>query len=253
MAEQAKKYSVPIWAVVVAIVATIVLMKFCGGSKNVEKIDTASIKKQHIEDSISLLKQREIYEQHADSLKRVAIYYEFQYTMASARMGNVISENQKLINKRNSPPFGQIDTTQVIVPQEFINDCEGCFAQLEKTNDSAIAYKQETEALHAVMQAQNEADSQRIAQLEAEKLRLNKDYNDMRIAAEVNAKYLEPRRKVKTGLIGTFGNSFLPTGVGVGLMYEDKKDRNFGLEATFGNRPPMYEAFMYVPFTLRNK
>lgn len=252
MADPKYKLMIPIWAVAVAIIATIVLMKFCNGGKPVKKIDTAVIEKQHIEDSIAMDRERIRHQNEVDSLKSVFQQKEFDYIIASMRIDNVVQENKSLIAKHKARPPVNVGAGITTVPQEFIDDCEGCFTQLIKTNDSAVAYKQEAEALRAVMAAQNEADSQRIAQLEQDKLRLNKHYNDMRIAAEVNAKYLEPRRKVKTGLAGTFSDSFLPNGVGVGLMYEDKKDRNFGVEALFGNRPPLYVARVYVPFTLLN-
>lgn len=253
MAEQIKKSPIPMWAVIAAsIIITLLFIKFCTNNKS-EKIDVKPVKQTHADDSVRMVEEAKKYKQQADENLRRAQEAEQKYEKASSSLASMVEENKRLLNNRKPVVAVQTGDGITTVPQEFIDDCEGCFTQLAKTNDSAIAYQQEAQALRAVMEAQNTADSQRIVQLEADKLRLNKSYNDMRIAAEVNAKYLEPRRKVKTGLIGTFGSSFLPTGVGVGLMYEDKKDRNFGLEATFGNRPPAYEAFMYVPFTLRNK
>lgn len=254
MAEQAKKLGIPMWAIiVVSIIITILFMKFCTNNNPPAKVDVRPIEQLHAEDSIRMANEARAYKRERDSFARSLAELKQKQETTYNSLTSVIAQNKQLIKNRIKTDFDSSLKGATVVPQEFIDDCEGCFTQLAKTNDSAIAYQQEANALRAVLEAQNQADSQRIAQLEADKLKLNKSYNDMRIAAEVNAKHLEPRRKVKTGLIGTFGNSFLPTGVGVGLMYEDKKDRNFGLEATFGNRPPAYEAFMYVPFTLRNK
>jgi hypothetical protein len=253
MAEKAAEYKpVHIWAAVAAgIILAVMFIKFCTNSGPVIKDGTTATVQQHDNDSITMAQQAQAYQQQVEALKRRAEQVEKKYAHADSSLRLIILQNKALIKARRSPQVAPTDTSTTIVPQEFIDDCEGCFTQLAKTSDSATAYQQETHALRTLLHAQNAADSQRIVQLESDKLALNKGYNDMRLEAEADAKRLAPRRKVKTGLIGTFGNSLLPNGVGIGLMYEDKKDRNFGLEATFGNRPPAYEAFMYVPFSLK--
>jgi len=250
-----KKQFIPTWAQI-AIVCIIILVcvKFCPSKPKPQDAQIAALKLQHEIDSVQALIRATLYADTIAAIKKDKERAFMQYQHATTDLNKTLAENKRLINKYQTTNYNQIvDSSAVLMPAEFVNDCKDCFTRLEITTDSIEYFKYQADAIQTLYISQSSIDSARIMELEKQKIKLNKDYNDMRMAAEVQAKALQPTRKIKTGIAARLNDKFLPNGVGPGLMYEDKKDRDFAVKALFGNGPPSYVVDVYVPFTFKNK
>ncbi len=253
MAEDNNRTIIPGWVQIAALAAIILLVvKLC--HKETKTVDTSAIQARHIEDSLRLIEISRRLSDSAAAIKERARINDSVMVSKDRKLKDLFIENRRLdslyTTKWISANFPSHDTDQVIVPNEFIDDCQSCFDQLDKTTKEADGYRLSASAMQELYINQSSIDSQRIDELEKQKLRLNKDYNDMRIAVEVNTRSLLPRRKIKTGIAGMVNNKFLPNGIGPGLMYEDKKDRNYSIKALFGSGQPLYVVDIFVPFSL---
>jgi len=126
------------------------------------------------------------------------------------------------------------DTGYVLAPNEYINECEGCF-------DALITYKKENQQLRferdsydTIMRAQASIQENRIAQLEKEKLAFAKAFSERTL---LNA---EPTRKLKASAMGMLNDLFIPNAGGAGLIYEDKKFNEYGAHVLLSSRGNIY-------------
>jgi hypothetical protein len=250
-----KKQFLPTWAQL-AILGVIILLviKFCPTKPKPQDAQIAALEAQHSMDSVEALIRATLYADTLAKLKKEKERALMQYEHASSDLNKTISLNRELIKKHNATDYSRIvDTSAVLMPCEFVNDCKDCFDRLEKTTDSVEFYRFAADQTQVLFISQASIDSARIDQLEKEKLKLNQQYNDMRISAEVNARSMESTWKIKTGIAGRLNDKFLPNGVGPGIMYEDKKGRDFSVKALFGSGPASYIIDVFVPFSFKNK
>lgn len=244
------KFAIPWWVLIILGVSiAFIYFKFCA-KHTIQDNSIASVYKQHIDDSIAhVQKERQLI----DSANKISSKLDSVNSLLAASnhsLQNIIIQNRKLVYKyKNQNRIS--DTGTILVPPDFVDDCKDCFTQLEKTTDSIDQYRYQANQMQVLYISQTQIDSQQIAECQAQKLRINKDYNTLRMAIEVNSKSLEPRRKLKIGIAGSFNNKLMPNGIGPGLMYEDKKDRNFGFKPIFGTGEPLYIVDIFVPFSLR--
>jgi hypothetical protein len=242
--------TIPPWVLILlGAIAVLLFLKFCFKNESIPPPNLDAIKKQHNLDSIEFEETKKKWQSERNDLTAQVQELNIKNESTTNHLNKILSDNKRLIDKFYSKPIpGKDSSGQTIVPNEFIDDCKDCFTQIAATSDTVEKYKSEAEGLRVLYVSAASIDSARIAELEKEKLKLNKDYNDIRIAAEVNAKYLEPRRKLKVGIAGMLNNKFLPNGIGPSFMYQDKKDRNIGYRPLFGNGEPMHIIDILVPF-----
>lgn len=239
----------PWWVyVLIGGIAVFILFKFCGRSKNDRNAIIANLENKHMQDSVKMAADSIEYQNNIYNIKKQITFKSDTINALGMQLNNIIKENRQLIYKyKNNDYIKNVDPSAVLMPQEFVEDCKDCFAQLEKTTDSVEEYKHESDMIKILWITQANLDSARIEKLEHEKLRLNKDYNDMRAAAEINTKTLTSKRKLKIGIAGMLNDKFLPNAIGPGLIYEDKKDRDFGFKPMFGKDGQRYIIDVHVP------
>lgn len=247
---QIKTIAIPWWAqLLMGAIVAIIFLRFCDGKKDntLQKI-AAAIQKQHLEDSIKYSKREKELKDSAHVIRQQLAANKLLLTNKDTELANTLAQNKVLIKKYNQQWHGMpVDTSATLVPAAFVNDCKDCFTQLEKTTDQAEQYKYQADQMQVLWMSQAAIDSARIMECDSARLRANKSYNDLRMAVEINTRSLEPRRKLKVGIAGRFDNQFLPSGVGPGIMYEDKKDRSFGFRPIYGNQQPAYILDVHVP------
>lgn len=241
----------PTWVLLaIGICLVVLLIKVCSGNKTTS-IDIRTLQAQHLRDSIAALQKEHAYQDTIAKIKQQIAVKNDSIKISSKRIDDLIAENKVLIQKRkntNAPASNYpVDTSATLVPAEFINDSEDCFTNLEKTNQAIEGYKQQVEVVQALYIDQAKIDSAQIADLQAQKIKLNKDYNDMRMAAEANAKAFAPKRSLKFGLAGQLNSLFLPNGIGPGVMYEDRKGRTVDAKAIYGSLQPTYVISVHAP------
>lgn len=233
-------------SIVVLVVACFLAIRFCNKPAVSTSSTIAEIQQRHLADSTrAALREQQLI----DSAGKIGAQVHALADSMQRREDDlqaVIEANKKLIANYKTATYA-VDTSATLVPADFINDCKDCFTKLEATTSAVEAYKNQANALQSLYIQQAVIDSAIIAELQAQKLKLNQDYNDMRIAAEVNARALTPKRQIKIGLAGQLSNVFLPNAVGPGIMYEDRKGRSIDAKAMFGNLQPTYVISVHAP------
>lgn len=249
--QRIKKLNAPLWVILTIIAICIfVVIKFCPTNKPLRDNQLAALQQQHVADSIEALRRSNIYADTIAAIKKEKDRLNAQYRQDTTNLRKIISENKKLIFKYKSTSYLPVDSSAVLMPHEFVDDCKDCFHRLELTTDSISYYKYHADAMQALYISQSAIDSAHIEELTKEKIQLNKNYNDARMAAEAFYGYtnISPKWQIKTGISARLNDKFLPNGIGPGLMYEDKKDRNIAIKAVFGSGPASYNVDVFVPF-----
>lgn len=210
------------------------------------------LEQRHIEDSIKFKRTVDEYNRALFKIAKQRDSISFIHETTTKSLIDIIKQDRAIIAKYEASKKPAKDASgQTVVPNEFIDDCKNCFTQLSATADTIEKFKSESAALEQLHVAQMQADSMHISELEAQKLSINKDYNNMGMAAAAWAKAAEPRRKIKIGIGAILNNKFLPNAVGPAFMYQDKKDRNIEYQPMFGNGEPMHVITVLVPFNWR--
>lgn len=224
------------------------------GCKNNKKKEAATASLQQrvdklIEDSIR--KEEELAE-NALTLE----YADGQLSLSQIRVG-VLEDSQVVLNdqitalrKRHVPITPNPDTNITTVPNQYINDCEGCFVALGKSQDLGLRYKAEADNRESLNLSKMNALNNRVKILELYNDQLSGDYRSV----------LDSLRKEKPSIrrtlyfsLGTMAiGQNLPNAVGAGFLYQDKKKRIFGVKYYIG-KESIYQAEVAIPLSLRFK
>lgn len=228
----------------------LVTFKYCGKKTytqaEVEAINLSdSLKKQDYIDSLDFTRgQLALQQERANTQQEMVTDLQKQMDSLTTKH-EVTKANIKWVPDNK-------DTGFVLAPNEYINECEGCFTLLGKYKKESGQLKFERDSYDSLMRQQADIQENRIKELDAERLRFNKLLNDCRLArAYVPA--CEPTRKLKYSIMGMFGNPFLPKGAGVGFIYEDKKFNEFGGHFLLTDDGPVYLLHIAKTISLRRK
>lgn len=236
---------VPAWVLIaIGALAVFLFIKYCTGGNVIQpiKIDNT----QHVQDSIEGAKREQAIRDTANRLAGQLVVARDSMDRRSRQLTELVNENKRLITRYRAATY-PVDTSATLVPAAFIDDCETCFSNLERTNQAMQGYKQQSELTQQLSIDQSKIDSTLISELQDQKLKLNKDYNDMRMAAETNGRLALPKRQFKIGLSGQLNSIFLPKAVGPSVMYQDKKGRSFDAKALYGSGPTSYVVSAHAP------
>lgn len=130
------------------------------------------------------------------------------------------------------------DTGFVLAPNEYINECEGCFNILDTYKKENIQLRFERNAYDTLMRKQSEIQSTRILDLEREKNTWKKAFTDLGYSNTKDT--IKVTRKLKISAMGMLNDLFLPNGGGGGLIYEDKKFNEYGAHVLLTGRGNIY-------------
>lgn len=243
---------IPAWAIfLIGAIIAILFLRFCTKvfDKKQTLIDTTSIQKQHIYDSLKSAARENALIDSAKKIRGRLDSVTARLKSTDAKINTIVAANKKLIAKANWGYFK--DTSASLVPAEFVNDCKDCLSQLQTSNDAIDKLRYEHDQITTLYLSQAQIDSIQLEECQQQKQKLNKQYNDIAMAINLNSKLFEPKRKLKIGIAGRLSDLFLPNGIGPVVMYEDKKDRNFGFRPIYGNGKPQYIIDVLVPFSLK--
>lgn len=231
----------------------LVTVKYCG-KKTYTQAEVDTLNTKHAVDQA----------EYMDSLDFVRGQLDLQQEKSNAqqdRMGDLEKQIDSLTAKHEitkaklqplSESFHLADTGFVLAPNEYVNECEGCFTLLGKYKKESGLLKFERDGFDSLLRMQNSINEDRVLQLEHERLQFNKMLNDCRLARAYGPT-CDTTRKVKLSLMGMFGNPFLPKGGGFGLIYEDRKFNEYGGHVVFTGSGNVYLLNIAKTISFRRK
>lgn len=141
------------------------------------------------------------------------------------------------------------DTTAVLVPNEYLNDCENCFTKLEDQNNLVNRYRNDINKLQDNWDKQTQLYQKRFKELDQEKLGF---YNKIQTLAQAQQKELD-KLKPHGRLYLSWGIIWkpLPWAAGAGLMYQNKYNLIWGAKWYYGSQGHMIETTINFPLSLK--
>jgi len=241
--------------VLIAGVLILVVALFKGCHQN--KLEVAAREKtQHIADSaLAVLKDYKAASERSakdfqDTLElergqRVLI--ENQKNKTEADLDKALTENKVLIEKHHIADY--TDTATIVVPNQYVQECEDCFTKLENTTKISLKYKDDFNKLNSKWEDLNRINQNRFKQLEKEKLGF---YNQI--------KSLTQQQKEATDKLKPHGRLYLSWGVmwgywpkmaGAGVLYQSKNSMIYGAKWYYGNQGHMIETTLNFPLSIK--
>lgn len=162
---------------------------------------------------------------------------------ANARGGALI--------KKHTTIQPSIDSTSIVVPNEYVEECAECFGELEYHIGRSQRFMKEHDSTQVAHAAKQSLQKKRIEQLEQENRSVSQTLTDCLTATNAQVGKLEPRRKVYL----TMGVIWapLPKAVGAGLLYQDKRGRMYGGKAYTSAWGTLVESQVNLPLSFRRK
>lgn len=177
-------------------ILVVALIRGCNQSKlqlsNLKKSDSLNKELLHTiaSDRISTDSTKK---QYKDSLEFITGQYALakeQALRSDVNLQAQINVNNALIAKHKWDKYA--DTSAVLTPHEFIEDCEGCFTNLEKTTGLVERYKTDINNLQNSWDKQSQLYQKRFKELDAEKLGFYNKINTLAKAQQEAIDKLKP-------------------------------------------------------------
>jgi hypothetical protein len=163
------------------------------------------------------------------------------------------SKSISVLLARHTPIKPNTDTSNTLVPNPFIDDCNECFSQLQNGRDLVIRANNQRDSLDQSYKSKINLQANRINELGQQNKALQSTLtNEFSIAKKEEEKYA-PRRIVYLSLSTLTWNGVLPKAVGAGLIYQDKHKRQVEIKAYGSNIGPIYETGIAVPLSLNRR
>lgn len=141
------------------------------------------------------------------------------------------------------------DTTAVIVPNEFVQNCSDCFGKLEQQNNLVNKYRSDVKNLQLNNDKQIDLYQQRFKELNAEKLGFTNKITSLLQEQKKYTDKLQPhgRLYLSWGILW----SPWPVGAGGGFLYQNKRNLIYGLKGYYGTKGTTIETTINFPLSLR--
>ena len=172
-----------------------------------------------------------------------------QKERTESELQDITKANRILIAKHKWDKYA--DTSAVTVPGKYVEECSGCFANLEKTTDLVDRYKTDINNLQNNWDKQSQLYQKRFKELDAEKLGFYNKINTLAKAQQEAIDKLKPHGQLYVSWGVLFGP--LPKMAGVGFVYQTKYKMQYGLKGYFGVYGSMVEGQMNFPLSLKHK
>ena len=219
------------------------------GSGRVDSVDTKGRLKRLINDSIENSKQladnsiqRELLEGQLEVSDNKNTAYLDSFGVLNAIINN--------LKKRHKPVTASIDTNVTTVPNDYIEDCSGCFAALGQAQQLGLRYKSELDNKDNLTRSKIKVLDNRIGILEKQNAQLGKSYRSL-LDSSKNAPVL---RRTLFATIGAMSiNQIMPNAIGGGFLYEDKRRRIFGLKYYVSEYGSVYQGEISFPLSLKKR
>jgi len=157
--------------------------------------------------------------------------------------------NVLLANHRDIKPSA--DTSITVVPNAYIEECSGCFNELQNGQQLVKKYRSDMDQLKLSYLNKDKLQTNRINQQEQEKSRLSKTLQDCIEISKKAQSALAPKGQ----LYFSWGVLWapLPKMAGIGLMYQSKRKLQYGAKGYWGVYGTMIETQMNLPLSLRGR
>ena len=197
----------------------------------------------------------EQYQQQQDTIAFLKGQYSLVTTMNMVTTDSLFAANKRITNllSKHVPIKPSLDTSVTTVPNEYLEECAGCFAELKNGQQLVIKYKSEKEGSDRILNSIITAKDNQLSILKDQNKNLKESFDDAVAIAKNNEKKLEPRRTVFLSLSAISIGSAVPSGVGGGFLYMDKRTRIFGLNYYISNQGPVYQAQLAMPLSFKCK
>ena len=216
------------------------------------KAQISTLVKRRLADSLQELKNLEIYN---DSLAYANAIIDLRDNQLEKSKSDLLVANNRIndLLKRYTPVEPDPDTTATFVPNEYIDDCADCFENLEDQQRRFVLYDKKVDSLKSAYISKEQLQNNRIVQLTAENKQTSLTLNDSLAAAKRQIQTLEPRGKMLLSLSALWANEILPKGVGGGLIYQDKHNRQYGVTVYGTNFGRLTTAELNLPLSFKKR
>lgn len=230
------------------------LIRGCYNSKSqvlkasVLKLALDSLVQKNKSDSIAFKENKDRYDNSLAYANGVIDLRNNQLQFAET---NLLSVTYALtdLRKKHENVKPRSDTSVTLVPNEFINDCHGCFESLEFQKKLVSLYVQEVKGVDSAHLAKEKLQESRIGELTLERNAYRQNSNDAIAIAGRAQDALKPRSKVLFS-IGVLWAP-LPRAVGAGIVYQDKRGRQFGAKAYASRWGALGETEVSLPLSFK--
>lgn len=242
------------WLLLALIIGTCVLLwaliRGCNNSKDNQTLAVNyKERSKTLEDSLRL-SQKELIA-YKDTMKFLNGQLSLTDNKLLSLTEDLGSANDRItaLLKKHVPIEPNPDTSITTVPNEYIEDCAGCFSELSKGQQLVIKYKSEKDKQEQLYKGQLNLKDNRIRSLESSNNSLTRSYSSLLDSSKRFQDTFAPRGR----LYLSWGVLFAPwpQSAGAGLMYQDKRNVIFGGMWYYGTQGHMVEANIHFPLSFR--
>jgi hypothetical protein len=246
-----------VWVLMVigVVVLLVALMRGCGQSKTqaakYNKLDSLNTVLLHAitEEKVKSDSSKKAFQDSLEFERGQTALANEQKLRTENDLHDQVLENKALIAKFKLGDYTiGGDTASITVPNEFVTDCQGCFANLERTTGLVERYKVDINALESSQEKQNQLYQSRFKELELQK---NGFINKIASLAEQERDAID-KLKPRGRLYLSWGVLWRPWPVaaGMGLMYQNKRNLIWGLKGYYGQGGTTVETNINIPLSL---
>lgn len=241
----------PVFAIGILIVIGVLAIALIRGCQNETKVASALIDTQG---RIDKLKQDSSdlankLAANADTAKLLEGQLSLSKNKEIALSENLDKANDRisiLLRKHIPIKPSPSDTGIITVPMEYVNECADCFTELENGVQLVRKYKAEKDNQDQIYKSQLGVKDNRIKALELYNTDIEKDYKSL-----LDSTGTSKRKGMMYFSFGVLWTAYVPRSAGVGLMYQDKRLRQYGVKGYFGAHKPVIETQVNLPLSLR--
>lgn len=153
-----------------------------------------------------------------------------------------------ILLRKHVPIKPNPDTSVTLVPNIYIEECADCFFELVSGRDSVKKYRAEKDNQEQIYKSKLSVKDNDIKYLE----KANKEVTSSYMSLIELTKSTE-RKRVMYFSYGVLWSAYVPESVGAGLMYQDKRLRQYGVKGYFGDHKPRIETQMNLPLSFKRK
>lgn len=162
-------------------------------------------------------------------------------------LDKALTENKELIARHHLADY--TDTATVVVPSQYVQECEDCFTKLDNTTKLSLKYKNDFNNLGLKWESQVQIYERRFKQLNEEKLGFYNRINSLAKEAKDATDKLKPHGRLYLSWGVMFGP--WPKMAGGGLLYQTKYNLMYEANWFYGNQGHMVEASIKFPLSIK--
>jgi len=214
---------------IMAILLGLLFFSLIRGCNNLKHAATNNVNlneriRQQKEDSISSANSLKEYKDSLEIVNGLLSLRENKLDKTETDLAKANDRIDALLNKYEPVSINN-DTNVTLVPNEYIEDCAGCFSELSNGQKLVKLYKGQVDSVKLSYQAKDRIQNNRIAQLSKENASINSKYKSLLDSTVAPTKQT---RKLFLSISTMAINQNLPNAIGGGFFYQDKKYRIFG-------------------------